>query len=172
MARCCDDGHHLTNFGTKGYAKGMGNSLVEIHSWLDDLAHGKRISNYEVMCPSSAIGLDNNLDKTQIARMWGKDPVHLATAGYSMLAEKIVEKATELRAKHPPADRAKPNHETKPPIRQAANGLERVSRSDLADTRWGGEISNPQRSAAQQKRAHPDGHRAASGGQQDCRLRH
>ena len=65
------------------------------------------------MCPSSAIGLDNNLDKTQIARMWGKDPVHLATAGYSMLAEKIVEKATELRAKHPPADRAKPNHQTK-----------------------------------------------------------
>ena len=124
------------------------------------------------MCPSSAIGLDNNLDKKQIARMWGKDPVHLATAGYSMLAEKIVKRAADLRAKHLPADKAKPSHQTKSPIRQAANRLERVSRSDLADTRWGGEISNPQRSAAQQKRAHPDGHRAASGGQQDRRLRH
>ena len=95
------------------------------------------------MCPSSAIGLDNNLDKKQIARMWGKDPVHLATAGYSMLAEKIVKRAADLRAKHLPADKAKPSHQTKSPIRQAANGLEGVSRSDLADTRWGGRDQQP-----------------------------
>ena len=118
-ARCCEDSRHLTNYGTKSYATGMGNSLAEIHTWLDDLAHGKRIANYEVMCPSSAIGLENNPDRKQLAKMWGKDPVHLAAAGYTMLAEKIAEKAADIRAKSPSASKAK-HH----PLRQAANRLD------------------------------------------------
>ena len=108
----------------------MGNSLAEIHTWLDDLAHGKRIANYEIMYPSSAIGLENNPDKKQLAKMWGKDPVHLAAAGYTMLAEKIAENAADLRAKSPSAIKVKHL-----PLRQAANQLEGVSRSDLAAPR-------------------------------------
>ena len=104
------------------------------------------------MCPSSAIGLENNPDKKQLAKMWGKNPVHLAAAGYTMLAEKIAEKAADLRAKSPPAIKAK-HH----PLRQAAN--RQVSRSDLAAPRWGGEKSTPR------KRSHPDSH-------QDRRRRH
>ena len=128
----------------------MGNSLAEIHTWLDDLAHGKRIANYEVMCPSSAIGLENNPDRKQLAKMWGKDPVHLAAAGYTILAEKIAEKA----AKSPSSSKAKYH-----PLRQAANRLDGVSRSDLAAPRWGMEKSTPR------KRSHPDS-------QQDPRRRH
>ena len=116
----------------------MGNSLAEIHTWLDDLAHGKRIANYEVMCPGTAIGLENNPDKKQLAKMWGKDPVHLAAAGYTMLAEKITEKAADLRAKSPSAFQAE-HH----PLRQAANLLDGVSRSDLAAPRWGGGEKHP-----------------------------
>ena len=123
----------------------MGNSLAEIHSWLDDLAHGKRISNYEVMCPSSAIGLENNPDRKQLAKLWGNDPVHLAAAGYNMLAEKIVDKAADLGEKSTPASTAKPH-----PLRQAANRLDGVSRSDLAAPRWGPEQSAPR------KRSNPD----------------
>ena len=144
-SKCCEDKRHLTNYGTRSYATSMGNSLAEIHSWLDDLAHGKRISNYEVMCPSSAIGLENNPDRKQLAKLWGNDPVHLAAAGYIMLAEKIVDKAADLREKSTPTSTAKPH-----PLRQAANRLDGVSRSDLAAPRWGPEPSAPR------KRSNPD----------------
>ena len=71
MASCCDDERHLTNQGTKGYAKEMGRTLADIHTWVDDLAHGKRIKKYEVLCPSSAIGLDSQVEKKQLAKLWG-----------------------------------------------------------------------------------------------------
>ena len=124
----------------------MGNSLAEIHTWLDDLAHGKRIANYEVMCPSSAIGLENNPDRKQLAKMWGKDPVHLAAAGYTMLAEKIAEKA----AKSPSSSKAKYH-----PLRQAANRLDGVSRSDLAAPRWGRGKKHPAEEAPPGRPAGP-----------------
>ena len=57
QGRCCEDKLHLTNFGTKEYATEMGTSLAQIPTWLDDMAHGKRITEYEVLCESSAIGL-------------------------------------------------------------------------------------------------------------------
>ena len=97
------------------------------------------------MCPSSAIGLENNPDKKQLAKLWGKDPVHLAAAGYNVLAEKVVDKAADLRAKSTPASTAK-HH----PLRHAANRLDGISRSDLAAHRWGPEKSTPR------KRSHPD----------------
>ena len=40
-SKCCNSESHITNFGGKAYAKGMGKQLADIHSWLDDLAHGK-----------------------------------------------------------------------------------------------------------------------------------
>ena len=51
-AKCCSDKTHLSNFGKKNYANAMGKALVDIHFWIDDLAHGKRIKNYEVVCSS------------------------------------------------------------------------------------------------------------------------
>ena len=97
------------------------------------------------MCPSSAIGLENNPDKKQLAKLWGKDPVHLAAAGYNVLAEKVVDKAADLRAKSTPASTA-----IQHPLRHAANRLDGISRSDLAAHRWGPEKSTPL------KRSHPD----------------
>ena len=46
----------------------MGKQLADIHGWLDDLAHGKRILRYEIICPSTLIGLAENTtlkDKTE-----------------------------------------------------------------------------------------------------------
>ena len=60
---------HLTNFSTKGKAKGK--AKAEIHLWLDDLAHGKGILNYEVMCPNSVIGLEDSVDKKKAGQTVG-----------------------------------------------------------------------------------------------------
>ena len=59
-SKCCQAETHITNFGGKAYAKGMGKQLAEIHGWLDDLAHGKRLQQYEIFCLSTAIGLDDS----------------------------------------------------------------------------------------------------------------
>ena len=63
-SKCCDSESHITNFGGKAYAKGMGKQLADIHSWLDDLAHGKRLQSYEIICPSTIIGLAENATLT------------------------------------------------------------------------------------------------------------
>ena len=82
QGRCCEDQLHLTNFGTKEYATEIGTSLAQIPTWLDDLAHGKRITEYEVLCVSSAIGLEDNPSKRELAKLWGSDPVHVTPEGY------------------------------------------------------------------------------------------
>ena len=80
--KCCQAETHITNFGGKAYAKGMGKQLAEIHGWLDDLAHGKRLQQYEIFCPVTAKGLDDNTslkDKAELEKLknrWGSDPVH------------------------------------------------------------------------------------------------
>ena len=80
-SKCCEDSSHLTNFGGKQYAKTMGKRLADINEWLDDLAHGKRITNYSVLCPSTATGLGDKMTATDLRDLWGFDPVHLNPAG-------------------------------------------------------------------------------------------
>ena len=46
----------------------MGKQLADIHGWLDDLAHGKRLQRYQIICPSTFIGLAKTAtlkDKTE-----------------------------------------------------------------------------------------------------------
>ena len=125
QGRCCEDQLHLTNFGTKEYATEIGTSLAQIPTWLDDLAHGKRITEYEVLCVSSAIGLEDNPSKRELAKLWGSDPVHLTPEGYKKLGEKIVEQVSTRKPK--PANPGKKKDAERRP------GL---SRSDLIASRW------------------------------------
>ena len=95
QGRCCNDQLHLTNFGTKEYATEMGNSLAQIHSWLDDLAHGKRITEYMVMCVSSAIGLED------IVVVETPDAVLVSHRNHSQAVKKIVsELSSSGRGEH------------------------------------------------------------------------
>ena len=118
----------------------MGNSLAQIHSWLDDLAHGKRITEYMVMCVSSAIGLEDNTSKKELARIWGSDPVHLIPEGYSKLAEKITEKAIAHR--NGPSKAAGPSKATTT-REKTAERRQGLSRSDLTVSRWSREVDQP-----------------------------
>ena len=154
QGRCCSDQLHLTNFGTKEYATEMGNSLAQIHSWLDDLAHGKRITEYMVMCVSSAIGLEDNPSKKELARIWGSDPVHLTPEGYSKLAEKITEKA--VGRQNGPFEAASPIKATTTRVKTTMrkHGL---SRSDLTASRWSQEAVQPGRSEPTQQTKPPSG---------------
>ena len=105
----------------------MGNALAQIPTWLDDLAHGKRITEYEVFCVSSAIGLEDNPSKRELAKLWGSDPVHLTPEGYKKLAEKVLEKVASRKPK--PLNPAKgKNAERRPgrPGRPLESGLTAV----------------------------------------------
>ena len=109
----------------------MGNSLAQILTWLGDLAHGRRILDYEVVCVSSIVGMEGNPSKKELAKLWGSDPVHLTPAGYQKVAEKLVEKADSHRMKPP---RAAGTLGSKHPQKTARRpGL---SRSDLTAGRW------------------------------------
>ena len=48
---------------------------------------------------SSAIGLEDNPSKRELAKLWGSDPVHLTPEGYKKLGEKIVEKGSSRKPK-------------------------------------------------------------------------
>ena len=51
--------------------------LRDIHSWTDEFACGKRIRNFEVVCPGSSIWEDKQTTKKDLKEYWGADPVHL-----------------------------------------------------------------------------------------------
>ena len=154
----------------------MGNSLAQIHSWLDDLAHGKRITEYMVMCVSSAIGLEDNPSKKELARIWGSDPVHLTPEGYSKLAEKITEKAIARQNGPSKAD----GHIKATTTRvKAAERKQGLSRSDLTASRWSREADQPGKPEPTQQRkpisgGHQSSKRAHSGmgGQQSSKKRY
>ena len=149
QGKCCEDKQHITNYRTSGYATEMGNSLAQIYSWLGDLAHGKRILDYEVVCVSSIVGMEGNPNKRELAKLWGSDPVHLTKAGYQKVADKLSEKAAAHRMKPPrAAGNAGPNprHETK-----RRPGL---SRSDLTAGRWDQEATTRSGAGRPAKRSH------------------
>ena len=134
QGKCCEDKQHITNYRTKGYATEMGNSLAQIFTWLGDLAHGKRIIDYDVVCVSSIVGMEGNPSKKELAKLWGSDPVHLTTAGYQKVADKLVEKA-EAHWMRPPKITGAAG-----PKNQNWTTTERrpgLSRSDLAAGQWG-----------------------------------
>ena len=176
QGRCCSNKLHLTNFGTKEYATEMGNSLAQIHSWLDDLAHGKRITEYMVMCISSAIGLEDNPSKKELARIWGSDPVHLTPEGYSKLAEKITEKA--FARQNGPSEAAGPIKATTTRVKAAVR-KQGLIRSELTASRWSREAVQPGRTEPTQQTkptsgGHQSGKRAhcGMGGQQSSKKRY
>ena len=77
----------------------MGSKLAEIHSWIDDFARGKRIKNYEVICPASTIMVGDDISKKDLAAFWGSDPVHLTPMGYEKLGEQLSDKIAVIKQK-------------------------------------------------------------------------
>ena len=69
----------------------MGSKLGDIHGWIEDFARGKRIKNFEVVCPATTISTGDNISKRDLSAYWGGDPVHLTPAGYEKLGEKLAE---------------------------------------------------------------------------------
>ena len=159
QGKCCDDRQHITNYGTKGYATEMGNSLAQIYSWLGDLAHGKRIVDLEVVCVSTVVGMEGNPSKKELAKLWGSDPVHLTTAGYQKMADKLVEMAEAHRVKPPKTDDTAKSYQSK---RQASERRPGLSRSDLTANRSRGSGLPDQQS----------GKRRFSGGSQSSKKRY
>ena len=83
----------------------MGERLAEIGDWLQDLIYGKRIHNFNVLCPISLVGiLDGSVrSPASLAKMWSKDPIHLSAAGYAKEVDGILDEITD------PEDRQRSN---------------------------------------------------------------
>ena len=132
-SKCFETETHITNFVGKTYAKGMGKQLAEIHGWLDDLAHGKRLQNYEFICPSSSIGLADNStlkdrgEREKLRDRWGTDPVHLTAAGYAAFAEALADSCSAS---------GEGKKETPSPPKDTTSRRDGLSRSDWTASRW------------------------------------
>ena len=74
----------------------MGSKLGDIHGWIEDFARGKRIKNFEVVCPATTISTGDNISKRDISAFWGGDPVHLTPVGYDKLEEQLCESGEQL----------------------------------------------------------------------------
>ena len=138
----------------------MGNSLAQIFSWLGDLAHGKRIVDFEIVCVSTSVGLEGNPSKRDLAKLWGSDPVHLTPAGYQKMADKIVELAEAHRVKqqlHAPGP-AKSSQAKKEERRPG------LSTSDLTAGRWDQNDHQLNRAGGSGLPVQPSGKRRFSGG--------
>ena len=106
FAPCCEEEGHLMNYGTEDYSSIMGEALSEIKDWIDDMSHSKRIKSYTVVCPNSIMGMNDkgNIDRKmvkELARLWGRDPVHMAPAAYDMLATRLLKLAPAKESGNP-----------------------------------------------------------------------
>ena len=146
QGKCCEDRLHITNFRTKGYAAEMGNSLAQIFNWLGDLAHGKRILDYDVVCISSVVGMEGNPSKKELAKLWGSDPVHLTTAGYQKVVDKLVEKAE--------AHQMRPLKTTVAARSKNPNRTTTERRPGLSRRRWGQDAHNRSTAGRSGKRSY------------------
>ena len=166
QGKCCDDRQHITNFVTTGYATEMGNSLAQIYSWLGDLAHGKHIVDYDIVCVSTVVGMEGNPSKKELAKLWGSDPVHLTPAGYQKMVDKLVEMAEALRVKPPKAPDTAKSIKSNRQSRERRPGL---SRSDLTAGRWGPNDHQLNSAGGAGLPDQPSGKRRFSGGSQSSK---
>jgi hypothetical protein len=96
---CCKDETHATNRKDKFLAVQIGNGLNDIRSWIKELAFGKRIRNFKVLCP--IILLEGETEDvfeaaTRMKPYWASDPVHLSRDGYSALASSLLDTMVNL----------------------------------------------------------------------------
>ena len=136
-SKCCPDIRHITNFGKRGYGTTMGSKLGDIHGWIEDFARGKRIKNFEVVCPATTISTGDNISKRDISAFWGGDPVHLTPAGYDKLGEKMAD-ITVADSEPKKRERDTPQPESKSQRPRLDNHLRQagISKSDTLATRW------------------------------------
>ena len=153
--KCCSNSAHLTNAGTRGYAKKIGSAIADIHGWIEDLAHGRRIKNMEVVCPSSIIGLRDDSNSTKhLGALWGADPVQLTPSGYGKIAESLAKEISEDRTS-PSTNNS--DKQPQPLETPKADWREGISRSDTVIKRWGREQENPMKSRTPGHKGRPRG---------------
>jgi len=131
---CCSNKQHVTNFGEKKYGKQMGDRLADIGDWVKEFVYGKRITNFQVFCPTS-LTMCPAETKEELMAIWGRDPVHLSRHGYAKEARALVEllnKNLSLERNIKPAGQ----HAAGRPRRDwSENRQPWVSRSDATATR-------------------------------------
>ena len=123
------------------------------------------LQQYEIVCPGSAIGMGDSAtlkDKAVLEKLksrWGSDPVHLTPAGFSVLAEALIDNCNigteEKKA-------------TLAPRRDNTTRRDGLSRSDWTASRWDSGTMN----SGQERRADSRGRQADSSGRPGKRYKH
>jgi hypothetical protein len=141
--KCCEDPNHLTNFKCKGWGNYIGESLININTWLNDVVYLKRIRNFEIMCPNELLQRNVSLKKAawRLYKFWSQDPVHMTKEGYAELAVALSVAACDLTLRRPC-----PGGNT--PQQCAGTGIGRGSGSGTGTGRGSGTGTGPQRASS------------------------
>jgi hypothetical protein len=102
-SKCCEDQNHLTNFKCEGLGSYIGESLINISMWLNDVVYLKRIRNFEIVCPNELLHRDETPKKAarRLYKYWSQDSVHMNNDGYTALAAALSETAWDLNPRRP-----------------------------------------------------------------------
>jgi hypothetical protein len=102
-SKCCGDRSHITNFKCEGWGKFIGQGVINIGTWLNDVVYLKRIRNFEIVCPNELLHRDETPKKAarRLYRYWSEDPVHMTKEGYAALAEALSDAARSLNTRRP-----------------------------------------------------------------------
>jgi hypothetical protein len=82
----------------KGGGGFIGESLINVGMWLNDVVYLKRIRNFEIICSNELLHRDETPKKAarRLYKYWSQDPVHMTTNGYVALATALSEVARDL----------------------------------------------------------------------------
>jgi len=93
-SKCCEEVGHITNFSSPDYAANMVGKLKHIREALRSFINKRNVRNFRVASGEKLLGWEEGVSGEELKELWGPDPIHLTTAGYKVMADKIVEMAT------------------------------------------------------------------------------
>jgi len=86
---CCPNPDHVTNFADPAYAGDMAAGLKELRESLRSFVYKRNVKNFRVVSGEKLLGWEEGVSASTLKALWGRDPVHLATAGYRVMAETL-----------------------------------------------------------------------------------
>ena len=113
--------------------------------------------------------MEGNPSKKELAKLWGSDPVHLTSAGYQKMADKLVEMAEVHWVKTTHTTGTAKSNQASKQTRERRPGL---SSSDLTAGRWGQNDHQLSRAGGSGLPVQQSGKRRFSGGSKSSKKRY
>jgi hypothetical protein len=103
---CCSNPDHLVNYKAPGYLPKLGTAISSLKDFVRDTLYKMHTSNFCVFCPNKILGIGQWKsemtveDASELAALWGPDPVHPAALAYQWIVDSIAHDLANIESQY------------------------------------------------------------------------